>query len=154
MSGHPYRISDGPPLRFVCVACYRTGSTEAGTCSRCGSPRAPLDSDQVREDVRAHAERVQQRAAARRVTAELVGFSLLACVLYALLGVAGVVDFHQPHHFRHLPINELVFIPLWLACVFGGALVIELRARRRRVSTDPLALRMPELLQFLGVRIE
>jgi hypothetical protein len=154
MSAHPYRTSDGPPPRFVCVTCYRTASTDAGKCSRCGSPRVALDRDDVREDVRAHAERVQQRAAGRRVAIAFVGLTLLTIALYVLLGVVGVVNLHPPYRFRHLPIQEWIFVPLWLACLFVGGFLIERRARRRRVSTDPAALRMPELLQFLGVQIE
>lgn len=154
MMSHPYRAGEEPPPRFVCVSCYRTASLAASGCSRCGAPRIPLDGEQVRDDVRAHVDRAQQRAAGRRLTLTFVGFTALAIVLYALLAVLGVVDANQRHRFRHLPMNESVFFPLWLACLFGGGFVVDRVARRRRPRIDTATASTQDLLGWLGVVVE
>lgn len=154
MTEHPYRTSDGPPPKFVCVSCYRTASSDAGACSRCGAPRVSVDNDQVRDDVRAYVERTQQRTTSRRLTLTVVASTVLAVSIYVLLVVCGVVDAHQPHRFRHLPVNDAVFFPLWIACMFGGALLVERVARGRRARIDPLSATMPDLLAWLGVQVE
>jgi hypothetical protein len=154
MSGHPYRASDGPPPKFICVSCYRTASSAAGICSRCGAPRVSVDNDQVRDDVRAYVERTQQRATSRRLTLTVVASTALAITLYVLLVGLGVVDAHQPHRFRHLPVNDAVFFPLWIACMFGGALLVERVARGRRARIDAAMAAMPDLLAWLGVHVD
>jgi hypothetical protein len=154
MTAHPYRASDDPPPRFVCVSCYRTASLNAGNCSRCSAPRVPLDGDEVRDDLRAHVVRAQQRAAGRRLTLTFVAFTALAIGVYVLLVAVGVVDAHQPYRFRHLPINEAVFFPLWLACLFGGGFAVDRVACRRRPRIDAATARIPELLGWIGVQIE
>ena len=155
MTGQVYRGGDGRPPQFVCIACYRTASVdEPGMCSLCGAPRLPLDREEVRKEVRRHIEQARQRASRRRVVFAFVGFSLLSILIYGALGFAGVIDLHRPHRFRHLPINELVFVPIWLICVFGGTFVTELRLRSQRGMLDLASAGASELLQSLGVRVE
>jgi ribosomal protein L40E len=57
----PYRSEPTQP-QFVCVVCYRSLSVHAGECERCGVERLSLADPEVRDEVRAEAEkRLQNR---------------------------------------------------------------------------------------------
>jgi hypothetical protein len=52
----PYRSQPTEP-QFICVVCYRSMSVHAGECPTCEVERLPLSNPEVRETVRAEAER-------------------------------------------------------------------------------------------------
>jgi hypothetical protein len=52
----PYRSPPTEP-QFICVVCYKSLSVHAGECQACGVDRLPLSDPEVRETVRAEAER-------------------------------------------------------------------------------------------------
>ena len=60
-SGDPYR---SPPVepQFVCLVCFKSLSVQPGECPECGVARLPLSDPEVRDELRAEAERrVQAR---------------------------------------------------------------------------------------------
>jgi hypothetical protein len=54
--GDPFRSPPSEP-QFVCLVCYRSLSVQPGECAECGVARLPLSDPEVREVLRAEAER-------------------------------------------------------------------------------------------------
>jgi hypothetical protein len=72
--GDPYR---SPPVepQFVCLVCYRSLSVQPGECPACGVARLALANPEVRDELRAEAERrVQARVYGEWFWCYLVAF--------------------------------------------------------------------------------
>ncbi len=72
--GDPYR---SPPVdpQFVCLVCFRSLSVQPGECPACGVPRLALANPEVRDELRAEAERrVQARVYGEWFWCYLVAF--------------------------------------------------------------------------------
>lgn len=146
---HPYRAAADPPPQFICVACYRTASVEGGNCSKCGSVRVPLENEDVKADVRAHAERVRQRLFNRGVAVTVIGSTLAAVAVYAVLVQLHVIAFRWVS-FR----GPDWLAPIWIVCVCAGGALYALIGRRRSRAVDAFSAPIADLLEFLGVMVE
>lgn len=86
-AGGPYRSAGERVPRYVCIVCWRSLSTMPGLCAACGVDRLDLDAEEVREAVRAEAEKRLERRMAREVTA--IG-AIAAAVVAPVIPFAGI----------------------------------------------------------------
>lgn len=91
--GDPYREAPTEP-QFVCVVCWKTTAPLPGECPGCGVELLSLAEPEVRDEVRAEAERrLQQRQYAEWFWSYLVAAVLCTPVTWLVHGIipAGVV---------------------------------------------------------------
>jgi len=175
--GGPFRTTDQTTPRFICPFCYRTASVlAAGVCSRDNVPRVPLDNPQVIDDVRAHAQKLLERRQAREYAIVFgIGIALTLAIYYVgwrlgpLRGEFGIGS--GSFRIGLIPAAIGVTVVFLVGAVYfsvfrkRSAMVIlanrEARgaqgadARPRPAGgADPDELRLPELLRWLGVRVE
>jgi hypothetical protein len=86
----PYRSLSGrgelEQSRFVCLGCFRSLSAFSGVCRHCEIERRPLSDPQVREDLRAEAERrLQKRMYAEYFQLSLLGFLVTLPVVFLFI---------------------------------------------------------------------
>lgn len=95
----PYRPID-PGARYICIVCYRTGSTKTGSCAHCGG--APLqrvdDSPDLVDALRARAKQKKARPERLQFLTIFIGAAVCAVVLDGVLLAAGVYDVKPPKH--------------------------------------------------------
>src|SRR5262245_51183421 len=82
--GGPFGETDQTTPRYMCPLCYRSASVlTAGVCRRDGVPRVPLDNDRVREDVRAHVQKVlENRQTGEWALVFGIGIALTLAIYY------------------------------------------------------------------------
>lgn len=179
MSG-PYREQAAIP-RFICIVCYRSLSSFAGACRRCGVDRLDLSAPEVREQVRLEAEKRLQKSMYREYSVlALTSGAVVAPAMWWLGGLAFVL----------VPPVTMMVARAYAALKRNSA-IATFAARRRRISAelgvdvqidemedrgfgqkrktpyqipddkiaatadvDPLQLEMEPLLAWLGAKLE
>lgn len=174
--GGPFRARDEHAPQYLCPLCYRSASVlAAGVCRRCNVPRVPLDNPQVRDDVRAHAQKILQRRQNREWVAVFGVSVALTLVAYyvgwrlgPLRGEFGIAN--GSYHIGLVPAAIAVTILFLVALVYftvfrkrSATVVVAEReaesaqgdsASPRGSGIDPDNLRFAELLRWLGVTID
>jgi hypothetical protein len=125
-AGGPYRSGGERLPRYVCIVCWKTLSTMPGLCPPCGVDRLDLDDDEVREAVRAEAEKRLERRMAREVTA--IG-AITAALVAPVIPFAGIAGFALAGPLAALATR------LYTARRRGSALAVY-AARRRRLAAE------------------
>lgn len=121
----PYRDAQAIP-RFICIVCYRTLSAYAGDCPACGVPRLDLSEPQVREQVRAEAEKRLQRRMFREYS--LLSVSSAAVVAPAMWWLGALAFVLVP------PVTMVVSRAY--AAIRRNSAIATYAARRKRISAE------------------
>lgn len=133
----PYRAAR-LVARYVCVACHRSMSTLPGSCPACGVARLSLDRDDVRMEVRQHAEEQLQK---RNFNEEA-----LITGVSSFVGLALAVPFFWGRHLERGWLRTFLLVVMGLTAatrfaitralprLYPSSAILAMAARRERLA--------------------
>ncbi len=151
-----YRTGEGP--RFICIVCYETTSTIAGTCARCGgAPMQPIEGE-ILDALRRRAKTKREQIVNRKFRFIGGGALLLAIVVDGLLLGLGAYDV-KPHAARFGGSSDAailfgVFLALFCAFALALGFVASRMSRYAALPFDAAKADTGELLAYLGIELK